>query len=429
MLRLIRILAAYWRTRRLGFRDRAALERHQARQMGRFLARLRRRSPYFAKLGTLPFAQWPQMDKASMLKHFDDMNTAGLKLDDVMDAALRAERSRDFSPTLNGHTVGLSSGTSGQRGAFVVSKGEQARWAGIMLAKALPDGLLAGEKVALFLRANSNLYGAVRSRWLTFRFFDLFQPLDRHLQSLDAYAPTILLAPAQVLRALALAQLEGRLRLSPKRAYSIAEVLEPQDRAVIEQAFGCVHEIYQATEGFLASSCEYGTLHLNEEYIHVEPEWLDEERRRFAPVITDFSRHTQPIVRYRLNDVLQPRAEPCPCGRAAMALDAVEGRCDDMLRLPGRDGGELTVFADVMGRALATALPLEADYRLRQTGPAELALDAEVPAAALPAIRHRLERTLTGLGVDAGALRWRLSNRVPAMDATRKRRRIVREQA
>ncbi|WP_046166698.1 F390 synthetase-related protein [Chromobacterium vaccinii] len=427
MLRLIRILAAYWRTRRLRFRDRAALERHQARQMGRFLAGLRRRSPYFARLGALPFAQWPQMDKAAMLEHFDDMNTAGLRLADVMDAALRAERSRDFSPALNGHTVGLSSGTSGQRGAFVVSKREQARWAGIMLAKALPDGLLAGEKVALFLRANSNLYGAVRSRWLTFRFFDLFQPLDGHLPLLDAYAPTILLAPAQVLRALALAQLDGRLRLSPKRAYSIAEVLEPQDRAVIEQAFGCVHEIYQATEGFLASSCEYGALHLNEEYIHVEPEWLDEEKRRFVPVITDFSRRTQPIVRYRLNDVLQARAEPCPCGRAAMALDAVEGRCDDMLRLPGRDGGELTVFADVMGRALATALPLEADYRLRQTGPAELALDAEVPAAALPAIRHRLERTLAGLGVDAESLRWRLSDQVPPMDATRKRRRIVRE--
>ncbi|AOZ49028.1 F390 synthetase-related protein [Chromobacterium vaccinii] len=427
MLRLIRILAAYWRTRRLRFRDRAALERHQARQMGRFLAGLRRRSPYFARLGALPFTQWPQMDKAAMLEHFDDMNTAGLRLADVMDAALRAERSRDFSPALNGHTVGLSSGTSGQRGAFVVSKGEQARWAGIMLAKALPDGLLAGEKVALFLRANSNLYGAVRSRWLTFRFFDLFQPLDGHLPPLDAYAPTILLAPAQVLRALALAQLDGRLRLSPKRAYSIAEVLEPQDRAVIEQAFGCVHEIYQATEGFLASSCEYGTLHLNEEYIHVEPEWLDEEKRRFVPVITDFSRRTQPIVRYRLNDVLQARAEPCPCRRAAMALDAVEGRCDDMLRLPGRDGGELTVFADVMGRALATALPLEADYRLRQTGPAELALDAEVPAAALPAIRHRLERTLADLGVDAESLRWRLSDQVPPMDATRKRRRIVRE--
>jgi putative adenylate-forming enzyme len=427
MLRLIRILAAYWRTRRLGFRDRAALERHQARQMGRFLAGLRRRSPYFAKLGALPFAQWPRMDKAAMLEHFDDMNTAGLKLADVMDAALRAERSRDFSATLNGHTVGLSSGTSGQRGAFVVSKGEQAQWAGIMLAKALPDGLLTGEKVALFLRANSNLYGAVRSRWLTFRFFDLFQPLDGHLRPLDEYAPTILLAPAQVLRALALAQLDGRLSLSPKRAYSIAEVLEPQDRAVIERAFGYVHEIYQATEGFLASSCEYGTLHLNEEYIHVEPEWLDKEKRRFVPVITDFSRHTQPIVRYRLSDVLQARAEPCPCGRAAMALDAVEGRCDDMLRLPGRDGGELTVFADVMGRALATALPLEADYRLRQTGPAELALHAEVPAAALPAIRHSLGRTLADLGVDAEALRWTLSDRVPKMDATRKRRRIVRE--
>ena len=429
MLRLFRILRAYRRTRGLRFADRAALARHQNRQLAAFRVRLQRRSPYFADLGELPFAQWPLMDKAIMLRHFNRMNAAGLTLEQVMRAAQQAERSRDFSPTIGRYTVGLSSGTTAQRGAFVVSRAEQAQWAGVMLAKALPDGLFARERVALFLRANSNLYTAVRSRWLTFEFFDLFQPFASQLSRLAGYRPTILLAPAQVLRALAQAQLAGQLQLAPKRVYSIAEVLEAQDRAIIEKAFGQVHQIYQATEGFLASSCEHGVLHLNEEYIHVEPEWLDEERRRFVPIITDFSRHTQPIVRYRLNDVLLARASPCPCGRATLALDGVEGRCDDMLLLPDHAGRQQTVFADVLSRALAQALPWNADYRLRQTGARALTLHLELDAAAAAAVRQRLEQTLAGLGVNVAALEWRLEGALPPLDPTRKRRRIIREAA
>nr|WP_199066548.1 F390 synthetase-related protein [Chromobacterium sp. ASV5] len=429
MLRLIRILRAYWRTKHLHFKSRAELERYQSRQMDRFLAGLCRHSPYFSKLAKLPFSEWPLMDKPLMLKYFDEMNTARLKLAEVMTTALLAERSRDFSLTVSGFTVGLSSGTSGQRGAFVVSAKEQADWAGVMLAKALPDGLLAGEKVALFLRANSNLYGAVRNRWLTFKYYDLFQPLDSHLASLSEYQPSILLAPAQVLRVLAISQLEGLLRLAPKRVYSIAEVLEPQDRLLLEQAFGRIHEIYQATEGFLASTCEYGILHLNEEYIHVEPEWLDKEKRRFVPIITDFSRNTQPIVRYRLNDILRLHPQPCPCGRVTRALDAVEGRCDDLLLLPNQNGQELAIFADVISRALATSLPLEADYHLKQTGAAELELSVSVSPSELPSIKRHLEQTLATLDVDTAALQWKLSINTPDIDTTRKRRRIVRELA
>lgn len=439
MKRIFWLLLSYWRTRRLAFASRAQLERYQQEQLAVFAERLGAASAYFAPYAALPLQQWPQMDKALMIAQFDRMNTAGLTFDAALAAALAAESSRDFSPllqTVAGQiTVGLSSGTSSQRAVFAVSEREKAQWAGVMLAKALPDGLFCGERVALFLRANSNLYTAVRTPWLAFSFFDLFQPFAALTDALVAYRPTVIVAPAQVLRQLALAVIAGELLLAPKKVISVAEVLEPQDRALIVEAFGQVHEIYQATEGFLASTCVRGVLHLNEEYLHVEPLWLDAERRRFVPLITDFTRFTQPVVRYRLDDILVARAQPCACGRVTRALQRIEGRCDDMLSLPAAavtdnaagTGNTVAVFADVVSRALAQALPRDADYRLIQQGDSRLALHAMIPADALSALRDHLQAVLRQLGVDVARLEWTLSASVPAFDPTVKRRRIVRQ--
>ena len=430
MKRIVWLLLSYWRTRRLRFTSRAQLDAYQQGQLARFIATLCQRSAYFAPYRKLPLAQWPTMNKALMLEHFDAMNTEGVTLAQAMDAAMAAEQSRDFTPAVGDITVGLSSGTSSRRAVFTVSPREKAQWAGVMLAKALPDGLFSGEKVALFLRANSNLYTAVRSPWLTFAFYDLFEPFDSLCARLAQYQPSVIVAPAQVLRQLALRVLDGSLALAPKKVISVAEVLEAQDRALIVQAFGAVHEIYQATEGFLASSCEHGVLHLNEEYVHVEPQWLDAEQRRFVPVITDFTRITQPIVRYRLDDILIARATPCPCGRATRSLDGIEGRCDDMLLLPSlppaHGGAPVAVFADVLTRAFAQALPPDADYRLVQAGAAALQLHAALDAAGLAALRAHLATVLRGLGVDADSLAWTTSGDLPPFDPTMKRRRIRR---
>lgn len=431
MKRIVWLLLSYWRTRRLRFTDRAQLDVYQRKQLARFIDVLCARSRYFAPYRKLPLAQWPTMNKALMLEHFDAMNTEGVTLAQAMDAAMAAEHSRDFTPAVGDITVGLSSGTSSRRAVFTVSSREKAQWAGVMLAKALPDGLFSGEKVALFLRANSNLYTAVRSPWLTFAFYDLFEPFDSLCAQLARYQPSVIVAPAQVLRQLALRVIDGSLALAPKKVISVAEVLEAQDRALIVQAFGAVHEIYQATEGFLASSCEHGVLHLNEEYVHIEPQWLDaeagEQQRRFVPVITDFTRITQPIVRYRLDDILLARATPCPCGRATRAIDGIEGRCDDMLLLPSaRGGAPVAVFADVLTRAFAQALPPDADYRLAQSGEAALQLHAALDDAGLAALRAHLAAVLRGLGVAVDGLAWTVSGELPPFDPTMKRRRIRR---
>ncbi|MDR2207756.1 MAG: CoF synthetase [Azoarcus sp.] len=426
MKRLINVLWSYWRTRQLRFDSRAALERYQQHRLRKFISTQLTRSPYFLPFIAQPFHTWPLMTKSVMMEHFDRINTARLKLADVLECAFQAERTRDFSRTLEGYSVGLSSGTSGSRGVFVVSPAEQARWAGVMLARMLPQGLFAGERIALFLRANSNLYTTVRNPWLSFEFFDLMEPLAQHFERLERYAPTIIVGPAQVLRALAEASLNRQVTIHSCKVISAAEVLEGFDRDFLTRSFGPVGEVYQATEGFLGATCPHGTLHLNESHVLVEPQWLDE--RRFVPLVTDFARVTQPIVRYRLDDILVKCAASCPCGSHEMAIERIEGRCDDFLMLPGRDGRDIKIFADSLARAIAQILPLTADYRIVQTGKTHLTLHISDTADGFATGQAQLDRFLAHQGVETSQLVWTLNPQLPPADFTRKRRRIMRHE-
>ncbi|MCS3430706.1 F390 synthetase-related protein [Klebsiella sp. BIGb0407] len=425
MTALLRTLWHYFRTRRQYFTSRDALERYQQRQLERFSRRVLAKSPWFSRYLNTPMTDWPLMDKSLMMKNFDRMNTQGLRSQQLLDIAIQSEKDRDFSRQVGKFSVGLSSGTSGVRGLFVVSPEEQQLWAGGMLAKMLPDGLFAGERVALFLRANNNLYQSVNNRWLSLAYYDLFQPYSSHLHPLEQQAPTIIVAPAQVLRELALSVQRGELRLQVKKVISVAEVLEHQDRLLLTEVFGEVGEVYQATEGFLAATCRYGVLHLNEEFLHIEPQWLDEHR--FTPIITDFTRKTQPIVRYRLDDVLVAREEKCPCGNPARAIQHIEGRQDDQLILADIHGQPQTIFADLCSRVLAISLPLNADYRLTQQGSQTLHLLADCSPDALEISKLALVAMLDKQGVDTQKLCWKLESAavIPQFDS--KRRRIIRK--
>ncbi|ELV2782746.1 CoF synthetase [Enterobacter cloacae] len=415
----------YFCIRQRRFTDREKLVNWQAKKMHHFRQRVLTKSPWFQRFLSQPFSQWPLMDKAQMMMHFDAMNTERLKRDELMACALKSEDSRDFSPKIGCFSVGLSSGTSGRRGLFVVSQKEQQVWAAGILARVLPDGLFARERVALFLRANNNLYQSVTSRWLSLQFYDLLAPFQQHLSRLEHFCPTIVVAPAQVLRALALAVRDGSLKIQVKKVISVAEVLEEQDRELLNQVFGSVGEIYQATEGFLASTCAFGTLHLNEEFIHVEPQWLD--RKRFIPIITDFTRSTQPIVRYRLDDVLVVKDEACLCKSATRAIERIEGRQDDQLLLPDRSDNLRTIFADACSRMLALSLPLTADYRLVQTKKEHLLLMADCEMLILTQCRNALNDFFELQGIDTSRLVWTLETQVIAPRFDVKRRRIIRQ--
>lgn len=368
-------LAARWRFRRLRGRR---LERFQDERARAAIAFAREHSPFYREL----YAGWdgrdwrtlPTIDKAAMMANFDAFTTCGLRRDDVMPRALAAERGEP-SPSSDGLTIGLSSGTSGHRGLFVLDERERMMWAGAILARMLPGVPRWGVRAAFFLRADSRLYQSVRGRWIRLRYWDVMTPLDHVVPQLREFQPDVLIAPPSLLRQLA--GVSGDLRIRPRQVVSVAEVLESGDAQSIEASFGVpVAQVYQATEGLLAVTCPRGSLHLQEDLVHVQLEPLEDGRT--TPIVTDLWRRVQPILRYRLNDVLTLRDTPCPCGSAFRVLERIEGRTDDLCYLDAVGGGSRVVYPDVIRRMILLADERIEDYRVVQDRPGSLQVHLRV---------------------------------------------------
>jgi putative adenylate-forming enzyme len=439
MNQLATILYSYFRTRYLAifFRTREDLLAWQDRRVKRFLRKIVPRSPfyqgYFDGWAINDWQTWPTIDKSIMMANFDALNTLGVRSAEAMMVALEGERLRNFGPLQQNITVGLSSGTSGNRGIFLASPHERALWAGAALAKVLPGSLLERQRVALFLRANSTLYSAVQSRRIAFQFFDLLEALEQHVARLNQFQPTILVGPPSMLRLLAQRiahpEVARALRIAPRKVISVAEVLDPLDEKFISEHFGqMIHQVYQCTEGFLASTCRYGTLHLHEELVAIQKEYLDEKLRKFVPIITDFNRTSQPIIRYRLNDILTERASPCPCGAVTTALERIEGRCDDLFYLRATDGNSwITVFPDFISRSVITSSAQIEEYRVRQIAADQLEVTLCVPmqhrADAQAAIEQSLQRLFARLQCQPPQIRF---DEWTAQSGLRKLKRVER---
>lgn len=385
-------LQTLWQRR---FASRQSLEAWQEQRMQKFLAGILPLSPYYRdRIDPRRWREAPLTNKALMMRHFDRLNTVGLKHSNAMATALRAERQRDWSPQLGAYTVGLSSGTSGHRGLFLASAAEREEWAGRMLAKALPGPLWQGQRIALFLRSNSRLYQGLGSSHLRFEYFDTQEDLATQLPRLRAFDPSVLCAPPSLLRQLAATDIGLNLR----RLFAVAEPLESMDRLILEERFGLsLHQIYQATEGFIAISCRQGTLHLNEDVMVVQKDWLDQASGRFSPVISDFRRRSQPILRYRLDDILTLRQAPCPCGSVFTAIDTVEGRHDDLCYFTRSDrSGLRPVYADFLRQALLLVRGVQ-DYRLDLLSPKKLSIALKCPSSAGSKVRAAVSREFKAL--------------------------------
>lgn len=354
----------------LRFESRTKLESYQNKKLHLLRTKSFRKSKFYRKYTDSSYADIPIMTKDCMMVNFNDINTLNIDKDKAMSLALQAERTRDFSSSLNGITVGLSSGTSGNRGLFIVKPSERAAWTGVFLAKILPSSIFKNHKISLFLRSNSELYETIgKSKRIQFKFHDLKHEFNQLINEVNLFKPTILIAPAQVLRQLAISKTKGKLYIQPLKVYSCAEVLNDDDKHIINHAFNLpVHEIYQCTEGFIGITCDAGTMHLNEEFIYCERKYINDDKKRFIPIITDFTRSTQLIVRYQLNDILIASDSTCACGSAAATIEGIEGRCDDIVLFPDFKQPQRLkmIFPDYIRRALISNESSVSEYRVTQ---------------------------------------------------------------
>lgn len=378
-----------WRSRALS--DRDGLARYQAARLRALQAHVSGTMDYYRPFSGRPFDAWPVIDKSEMTARFDRMNLAGIDAETVR-AALAAGQER-----VGGHVVGQSTGTSGNRGYYLISDAERFVWLGVILAKTLPDALWRRHRVALALPGLSSLYRAAGSgSRISLGFFDLAQGVEAWVDDLTAFAPDTIVAPPKVLRWLA-----EQGRLSASTLFSGAEVLDPIDREIIEAATGrVVREIYMATEGLFGVSCPHGVLHLAEDVVHFEWSRPAPDSPLRSPIVTDFTRRTQALVRYRMNDLLELSDEPCRCGSPYQAVKRIEGRADDMMRLIGPDGGVRIVTPDVVRNAIVDSHPAIRDFRAVQTGPATVRvwLAADVPVEADGRVGACLGARLAALG-------------------------------
>ena len=114
------------------------------------------------------------------------------------------------------------------------------------------------------------------------------------------------------------------------------EVTVTSQRERIGAAFGCrTAEMYGAVEApMTATECAEGSLHLNEEVVHLEV--LGEHGSPAAGgvlgevVVTPLHHHELPLLRYRLRDAAAVLPGPCRCGRTLKRLDVSLGRLEEM---------------------------------------------------------------------------------------------------
>jgi len=341
---------------------------YQSKKLQQHLRFLQKKSPYFSKINLNDFSSIPLMNKSIMMKNFDQMNTVGLQKEAALRLAIKAERDRDFSPQIDKITIGLSSGTSGNKGLFIASHEDKAKYVSLIYQKVLRPIKFRKTRVALFFRANSNLYESTRSLFLKFKYFDITQAIYPQIAILAHFNPHILVAPPSVLNIIADYQATGKIKIRPEKIISVAEVLEEDVKIKLTQIFNqTIHQLYQCTEGFLGSTCSHGTIHLHEDYVKFEFKWIDDTQKRFHPIITDFTRRTQPIIRYELNDILQIRAS-CPCGSIFTPIEKIEGRSDDVFKMIDEDGAEVLIFPDQIRNTIIIASDTIENYTVQQIG-------------------------------------------------------------
>ena len=289
------------------FNSKNNLKEFQNKRLKVFVSNTLINSTYYLPYFTNNEFDWnlvPQISKHEFMSSFNEINTKGILLDDAIEMAISSEKSRTFKSDINGVTIGLSTGTSGKRGIFLVSESEKAQWAALVISRVIRPKLFKKQKIAFFLRANNNLYTSVESFLFEFKYFDIFKPIDELLIELNKYQPDILASQPSILIDIALAQKNKNIHINPIQIISFAEVLYDNEKDIISSIFNTkITEVYQCTEGFLGVSCKQGTMHLNEDFILFDKEWIDDNK--FFPIITDFSRSSQPVVKYRLNDILE----------------------------------------------------------------------------------------------------------------------------
>ena len=381
--------------------------------------RVRAASPFYRDLydgrqvaSLEDFRLLPTINKASMMAHFDTLNTEGLKLADVMAFALQKEQEKDYLGYYQDRfVVGLSSGTSGNKGIYVTPRELTERLPGVFLARGgvrLSDLPL---RILFILRVFSQGFADINAPMIQLHYLSSMTDPREIVTTCNQLRTNVLMAPPSLLRQLL--PLSKQIMIPLRRIITHAEVLEPLEKERLEQAFHApVVEIYQASEGQIASPCRCGSLHINEDLVYVE--LLDEQGRPIPEkagfrssrmLVTNLVNTVQPLLRYEMNDLVELGGS-CPCGSSFRVLSRIIGRNDDVLYLRDRSGRLRPVYPDLVSRWIITTNDRIREFLVEQDSPDHLAVTLDLARAS-----DQTDQTPAGVQDDGLSLANRLKAR------------------
>lgn len=247
--------------------------------------------------------------------------------------------------------------------------------------------------------------------------------LGRVRSILDSQATVLLATPTYALRLSQVAR-ENGIDLASSGIDITIHAGEPganipATRARIEEAWGArAFDHAGMTEaGAWGFEChERAGLHLIEsdfigEVLHPGTDRPVAEGDEGELVLTNLGRWDMPAVRYRTGDVVRPRFERCPCGRADLRFEGgVQGRVDDMIQVRGVNVYPSAVENLIRAHAEIVEFQVEV-VEMREMNEISVHVEvapieraSEVCAALQQELAYRLSLRTTVLAAPAGSL-------------------------
>ena len=413
------IFKTFYRSRELKKRDLCPLKESLSIRdaaVKRLIRFARTNSPFYTEfhrgLEEVPLEELPVLTKATMMEHFDELVTdRRIRLADV-------ERHLDRLPAeplfLEKYRVCSTSGSTGRRGFFIFDVDEwvtvlasfrrSAAWCGVGGRMSVTPVAVVASMVPWHITNQAR--SSMRMPWVRVERYDITEPLETLTQKLNELRPRLVVTYPSMGRTLAREQLEGRLAIKPQVIFTGSEVLTPAVRTLMEQAWGdgCVFDHYGATEaGSIAAECGRHRLHLAEDLLVLEG--VDRQNRPVPSgiaseklLVTVLFRHTQPLIRYEISDRVVFSSKSCDCGLPWRILEQVEGRDEEMLRLPAAGGGTREVHP-VVFEGILDNLPV-AGWQVKSSGNDVAVLLSDADGIDTEPVREKILQELEKRGVE-----------------------------
>mgnify|MGYP000512298198 CR=1 FL=1 len=193
-----------------------------------------------------------------------------------------------------------------------------------------------------------------RNNWLyNQRLYSTFDMTDKNLpfyiKNLNSFRPQVLNGFVSAIYQLSkfIEQNNIKLTFQVKAVFTTSETLLSFHRVVIEKVFNCpVYNQYASAEGApFITQCAKGNLHYNIDTGVIEV--LDTEAGQ-EMLVTSFSTHGTPLIRYQIGDLIQFKEGVCTCGSFHPLVHSIDGRQVESLLSKEYGHVSLSHLADVI---------------------------------------------------------------------------------